>query len=227
MPKDAPQVDPFPLSPYVSAAWRRNRDPILCALKTLLPRSGDVLELASGTGAHIAYFAPHFPEIRFQPSDCDPAMLPYIQANRDAANSANVADPLLIDLTNAGAWPKGGRLYDALFAINVFHVAPVEAMAGFVKLMADFLKPGGVAAIYGPFKVDGSFTSPSNEAFDGTLKAQRAGWGLRDVRDFEKAAQRCGIVLKGRLDMPANNFILVFAKDPGAQQQRDAGKSWT
>jgi cyclopropane fatty-acyl-phospholipid synthase-like methyltransferase len=207
---EPPKVDPFPLSPYVSAAWRRNRDPILDAMKTILPRSGDVLEVASGAGAHVAYFAPHFPEIRFQPSDCDPAMFPYIRANRDAANIANVADPLLIDLTNEATWPKGGVPYDGLIAINVFHVAPLKAMAGFAKLAAEFLKPGGVAAIYGPFKVDGRFTSPSNEAFDGTLKAQRAEWGLRDIRDFEKAAACCGIALKRRLDMPANNFILIF-----------------
>jgi hypothetical protein len=211
--KNAPKVDPYPLSPYVSAAWGRNRDPILGALKTLLPRSGDVLEIASGAGAHVAYFAPHFPEIRFQPSERDPAMFPYIKANRDAAKIGNVADPLLIDLINSSTWPKDGRLYDALIAINVFHVAPMQAVEGFAKLAANLLKAGAVAVIYGPFKVDGRFTSPSNEAFDGTLKGQCAEWGLRDVRDLEKAAKRRGIALKSRLDLPANNFILAFEKE--------------
>jgi hypothetical protein len=37
-------------------------------------------------------------------------------------------------------------------------------------------------------------------------------WGLKDIGDLEKAANAHGILLKRRIDMPANNFILVFGK---------------
>jgi Protein of unknown function (DUF938) len=60
-------IDPYPLGSYVESAAKRNRDPILDLFKQLFPASGDALELASGSGAHINYFAPHFPHIRFQP----------------------------------------------------------------------------------------------------------------------------------------------------------------
>lgn len=81
------------------------------------------------------------------------------------------------------------------------------------------MKPGGTTAIYGPFKVDGSFTTPSNKAFDKSLReAGVAGWGLKDVRDLEKAANNHGIVLKQRLDLPANNFMLVFQKPKAAAE---------
>ncbi len=212
MPEDKPNIDPYALSPYVTWAWQRNRDPILHAFKTFLPTSGDVLEFASGSGAHIAYFAPHFPGIRFQPSDCDTAMFGAIRVNRSGAG--NVADPLEIDLTKPETWPDGkDRLYDAVFAINVLHVAPVAGVDGLAEIAARVLKPQGILAIYGPFKVDGTYTTPSNEAFDEKLLSTgNFEWGLKDVRDLERAANRRGIVLNRQFDMPAANLLLVFGR---------------
>ena len=174
------------------------------------------MELASGSGAHINYFAPHFPGITFQPSDRDATVFETIKSNRSRAGNANVADPLRIDLTEPDTWPlRDGRLYDVIFAINVFHLAPVSATQGFAEIAERVLKPGGFAAIYGPFNVDGRPTSLSNEAFDRTLReAGVAGRGLKDVRDFEKAAGNSQHRTETQLDLPANNFMLVFQK-PG------------
>jgi len=218
-----PIIDPCPLSPYVTWAWERNRGPILQVLKTVFPKAGDVLELASGSGAHINYFAPNFPGITFQPSDCDVNVFETIKSNRSRAGNTNVADPLRIDLTEPDSWPREReRLYDVIFAINVFHLAPVSAAEGFAEIAARVLKPEGVAAIYGPFKVDGSFTSQSNETFDRSLREGGvAGRGLKDVRDLENPARDRGIALKQQMDLPANNFMLVF------QKQEPAGNSAT
>ncbi len=115
-------------------------------------------------------------------------------------------------------WPRReDRLYDVIFAINVFHLAPVSPADGFAQIAAKVLKPGGAAALYGPFKLDGSYSSPSNEAFDRSLRECGVpGWGLKDVRDLETAAGNRGIVLKQRLDLPANNLMLVFEKQKAA-----------
>jgi hypothetical protein len=95
--------------------------------------------------------------------------------------------------------------------VNIFQVAPVSIAEGIALLAASVLKENGFVAVYGPFKVDGSYTTPSNEAFDQEiLAAGVAEWGLKDVRDLEKAAAPFGIKLARRLDLPANNFILVF-----------------
>ncbi len=216
MSESKPRIDPYPLSTYVTWAWERNRGPILQVLKTVFPKTGHVLELASGSGAHINSFAPNFPGITFQPSDCDANVFETIKSNRSRVGNTNVADPLSIDLTEPDSWPREKeRLYDVIFAINVFHLAPVSAAEGFAEIAARVLKPEGFAAIYGPFKVDGSFTSPSNEAFDRSLReAGVPGRGLKDVRDLEKAARNQGIVLRKQLNLPANNFMLVFQK-PG------------
>ncbi len=213
MSESKPKIDPYPLSTYTTLAGERNRDPILQVFKTFFPKEGDALELASGSGAHVNYFAQHLPGIRFQPSDCDVKVFDIIRSNRSHVGNTNVAEPLRIDLTEADTWPGDGKAYDVIFAINVFHLAPVSAASGFAEIAARALKPAGLAAIYGPFKVDGRFTSSSNEAFDKTLRrAGIPGWGLKDVRDLEKAARNHGIILKQQLDLPANNFMLVFQK---------------
>ena len=157
--------------------------------------------LPAEAGAHINYFAPHFPDIRFQPSDYDTKVFETIKANRSEGDNTNVADPLTIDLTNPQTWPNGeDQLYDVIFVINLFQVAPVAIADGIAQIAARALKPTGFIAIYGPFKVDGKYTTSSNEAFDREILAAKVPeWGLKDVRDLEKAANKHGIVLKKRL----------------------------
>ena len=100
-----------------------------------------------------------------------------------------------------------------IFVINLFQVAPVAIADGIAHIASKLLADGGFLAIYGPFKVDGKYTTASNEDFDKEILAAKVPeWGLKDVRDIEKAANKHGIVLKRRIDMPANNFILLFGK---------------
>jgi hypothetical protein len=209
-----PCIDPNPLSPYVAWAGNRNKDPILSVFKNVFPETGNVLELASGAGLHINYFASHFPDIRFQPSDKDLTVFESIKQKRAEAANKNVSDPIAIDLIDEKTWPepKDG-LYDAIFVINIFQVAPVSIADGIAALGAKILSPAGFIAIYGPFKLDNKFTTASNQAFDGELVATGVPeWHLKDIGDLEKAANGHGLVLKHRFDMPVNNFILQFAR---------------
>jgi hypothetical protein len=188
-------IDLYPLSSYVDWAAKRNRDPILDVFKQLFPPSGDALELASGSGAHINYFAPHFPHIRFQPSDYDKDLFEAIRKMQAESANANVWDPVHI------------------FAINLFQVAPLAIAECVAQIAARVLKETGFLAIYGPFKIDGKYAAPSDEAFDQELRAANAPeWGLKDVRDVEKAANTHGIILTQQLALPANNFMLVFGR---------------
>ncbi|WP_348273270.1 DUF938 domain-containing protein [Methylocapsa sp. D3K7] len=171
-------------------------------------------ELASGSGAHINYFAPHFQQHQFQPSDYDTDVFQTIKNFRQEQGNTNVADPIKIDLTAPETWPDpGAKLYDVIFVINLFQVAPVSITDGIAQVAARVLKPSGFLAIYGPFKVDSKYTTLSNETFDKEILAANVPeWGLKDVRDLEKAANKYGITLKQQLDLPANNFILVFGR---------------
>jgi SAM-dependent methyltransferase len=214
VPADRPPINPDPLCPYVAWAGNRNRDPILAVFRERFPKSGRVLELASGAGNHINYFAPHFKDIHFQPSDYAPNVFESIKAKKAEVGNANVADPIRIDLTNPATFPdpKDG-LYDVIFVVNVFQVAPVTIQSGIAELSARLLAPQGFLAIYGPFKVGGSFTTQSNEYFDGELRATGVSeWWLKDIGDLEAAARPHGIVLKEKISMPVNNFTLIFGK---------------
>jgi hypothetical protein len=207
-------IDLYPLSASVDWAVKRNRDPILDLFKQLFPPSGDALELASGSGAHVNYFAPHFPHIRFQPSDYDKGVFEAIRHMQAEYANANVWDPVHIDLAKPETWPDAkAHRYDVIFAINLFQVAPIAIADGVAQIAARVLKDTGFLAIYGPFKLDGKYMAPSNETLDQELLAANAPeWGLKDVRDVEKAANKHGIILTQQLALPANNFMLVFGR---------------
>jgi hypothetical protein len=214
IPADRPAIDPYPLSPYVAWAGNRNRDAILEAFTKLFPQTGDVLELASGSGMHINYFAPRLPQLQFQPSDYDLKVFDTIKAKRDEAKNANVADPVEIDLVRPETWPDpNNKRYDAIFLINIFQVAPLAITSGIAQIAAKSLKDDGLLAVYGPFKIEGKYTTESNESFDKEILAANVPeWGLKDVKDLAGITAQHGVVLKQTLELPANNFVLVFGK---------------
>ena len=63
-----------------SPAAERNREPILTVLQRLLPARGEGLEIASGSGQHVAWFAAALPAWRWQPTDADPTALAALPA---------------------------------------------------------------------------------------------------------------------------------------------------
>ena len=84
-----------------------------------------------------------------------------------------------------------------------------EVEALFIQ-MPRVLLSGGVFLTYGPFNEAGAFTSASNEAFDQSLRARKPSMGIRDIVDLEALAQRTGLALQAKYNLPANNQILVW-----------------
>jgi hypothetical protein len=65
--------------------------------------------------------------------------------------------------------------------------------------------------IYDLFQVEGNFTTDSNKEFHETLNsAGISRWGLKDVADLKKAAEKHGLKLKEQINMPANSFSLIL-----------------
>jgi hypothetical protein len=212
-PSDKPQLDPYPLSPYVAWAGKRNRDPILEVFKERLPKNeGAVLEFASGSGMHINYFAPYFQHLNFQPSDVNEEVFENIQQLTQHTGAKNVQPPIKLDLTQPATWSVlSEKKFDAIFCINLFQVAPIALADGIMSCTESVLNDSGLLFIYGPFKVDGKYTTPSNEEFGETLLSYEVPeWGLKDIADITKAAQKHGLALKDKIDMPSNNFTLIY-----------------
>ncbi|MBC5783806.1 DUF938 domain-containing protein [Ramlibacter sp. USB13] len=197
-----------------SPAADRNKQPILDVLRQVLPASGTALEIASGTGQHVAFFAAAFPGWSWQPTDADASMLPAIAARAAEAGLANVRPPVLLDVT-APSWPVDERL-DAIYCANMLHIAPWAACAGLMEGAARHLALGGLLVTYGPYLEREVPTAPGNVAFDQSLRDRDPAWGLREREAVEAEARRCGLLLRERYAMPANNLLLVFTRSPAA-----------
>lgn len=189
-------------------ATLRNRDPILAVLRPLLPETGLILELASGTGEHAVHFARALPQLEWQPTDLDDASLASIVAWRDEAALPNLRAPLPLDATHT-PWPI--ERADAMFCANMIHISPWPASVALFAGAGRVLPPGSALFTYGPYRFAGEI-APSNLAFDESLRARDPSWGVRDVEDLKALALRHGLALEETLALPANNHVLVFRR---------------
>ena len=194
-----------------SPAAERNQAPILAELQRLLPASGVLLEIASGTGQHAAHFAAALPGWRWQPSDGDARSLASIAAWCDGI--ANVLPPLQLDV-RAAHWAGVPAEVDAIYCANLLHISPWATTPALMQGASRHLSAAGLLLLYGPYLVDGEATAPSNLAFDADLRGRDPAWGLRRLADVEREAQAAGLILRERVAMPANNLLLVFARQP-------------
>jgi SAM-dependent methyltransferase len=199
----------------------RNKQPILEVLARVLPPSGLVLEIGSGTGQHVAHFAEALPGLTFQPSELDVERHASIAAWAAAGKLSNVRPPLAIDLTKH-PWPVSAA--DAVVCINVIHISPWEATLALMAGAGRILPPGGVLVTYGPYLRDGAHTSQSNEAFDASLRARNPLWGVRDMGKVAEVAGPEDLELEEVVPMPANNFTLVWRKSTAATRITGTGR---
>lgn len=197
----------------VAAAAERNQEVILQVMKPLLQPSSRILEVASGTGQHAAAFGRAF-DCTIQPSDMVTDDFDSIRAWSSGLD--NVLDPIQLDCTQEYSWDSSTThtLYDAVICINMTHISPIKATQGLCHKAGQVLKPGGLLCIYGPFLVNGKPTTPSNSAFDASLRSRNPEWGLRDMDDdIDAWCVQHGLERQHVFDMPANNFMLVYTKN--------------
>lgn len=205
------------MSRQFAPATERNRDPILEILKRVLPPTGTVLEVASGTGQHAAYFAPRLPSLQWLPSDANPMLRESIAAWREETAADNLLPPIALD-ASAKSWPVETVAelvqleISAIANINMIHISPWSACLGLLAGANRILPPGGVLYLYGPYKRHDQPTAPSNEAFDASLQAQNPDWGLRHLETVVTAAEAENLQFKEVVEMPANNLSVIFTK---------------
>ncbi len=190
-------------------AAARNRGPILNVLRSVLPAEGQVLEIASGTGEHVIHLAAHLPKLQFQPSDPSAEALRSIAAWIDEAGLDNVRTPVALD-ASASFWPVAEA--DAIVCVNMVHISPWIATQGLFAGARAILPKAAPLCLYGPFKRDGAHTAPSNVAFDASLRAQNAGWGVRDLEAIAACASAAGFGAPEVIEMPANNLSVIFRR---------------
>jgi hypothetical protein len=191
-------------------ATLRNRAPILDVLTPLLPDSGPILEVASGSGEHIVHFARHFPGLIWQPSDPSADARRSIAAWTAAEGLDNIRPPLDLDAAS-DTWPINHA--DALLCINMIHISPWPATVGLMRGAGRILDQGAPLYLYGPFRRTGHSLEPSNEAFDLDLRRRDPSWGLREVDAVTACAADHGLRFETIVEMPANNLSVIFRKE--------------
>jgi hypothetical protein len=196
-----------------AAATSRNRQPILEVLQTLIPQDGNILEIASGTGEHAYFFAPHFPTQQWIPSDRQSECLESIKAWQEDCPSDNLQLPLSIDVMKPNWYqPLLNQEIKTIICINMIHISPWLAYLGLIEGAKEILPHQGIIYLYGAYKINNQHTAPSNEEFDRYLQSQNSSWGVRDLTKVVSVANENGFILEKKVTMPANNFSLIFRK---------------
>ena len=190
-------------------APERNKVPILEVLKRTLPSHGTLLELASGSGQHAAFFAENLPQWTWLPSDVDPRNLASIAAYVEQAGLPNLLPPRRLDVCEDD-WQLGKTL-DAIFNANMIHISPWACCEGLLSGAGKLLRRGGQLILYGPFRIAGQHTALSNAQFDADLRSRDASWSVRDLEVVVELAGSHGLEHRETIAMPANNQVLLFA----------------
>ena len=199
-----------------AAAFHRNHAAIALVLEGfLLERTGDVLEIGSGTGQHGAAFAQRLPSIAWWPTDLNDNHLRSIAAWRTHAQLKNMKPPVRLD-AGAPDWRLSAlglpASFTAMFCANVIHISPWAVAEGLFAGADRHLAAGGRLFLYGPFKRDGVHNSPGNAAFDESLRTRNPEWGVRDTADLRTLAATNGIRFVELVEMPSNNAVLIFER---------------
>jgi hypothetical protein len=196
-------------------ATLRNREAILETLLQILPPTGNILEISSGTGEHAVYFAPHLQPRQWIPTDPNPIAISSINAWQKYHPSPNLLAPLAIDVTEPD-WQRHPQLQNqdiqAIVNINMIHIAPWAACLGLMSGANKILPEGGLLYLYGAYKQNGKHTAPSNADFDANLRNQNPEWGVRDLNEVMAVSSQQNLVLKTVQPMPANNLSVIFQK---------------
>jgi cyclopropane fatty-acyl-phospholipid synthase-like methyltransferase len=202
------KINPVPFS----EACERNQAPILAVLADVFSGARQVLEIGSGTGQHAVFLATHLPHVVWQPTDLAEC-LPGLQARLVLEAPGNVRDALPLDVTDH-PWPDaltGGEI-DAVFSANTLHIMSWNAVMSFFERLGEVAAGACRLCIYGPFRYDDTFTTPSNARFDQWLKARDSRSGVRDFEAVDALARTQGFRLVADHAMPANNQMLVWGK---------------
>jgi len=194
-------------------ACERNSSVLLDVFSAHMPKSGTLVEVASGTGQHAAHIGPHLAPLFWQPSDIDPEKINSIDAWIAETNTENILPATRLNMLEHSfrdlILPAP---LAAIAAINLIHIAPWQVAEALVQGAATALPADGVLFLYGPYRRGGQHTSPSNESFDLSLKSRDGEWGVRDLETVTQMAVEAGFCTPTVIEMPANNLSVVFKR---------------
>ena len=197
-------------------ATQRNRKSIGDVLSRVINETGSILEIGSGSGEHGVVFQKRFPEIIWQTSDPEILHRESISSWIDYEDlKRKMPQPLAIDV-EITPWEIPldlGLSLQGIISINMIHIASWDCTRSLMRESGKLLhRNKQFLMLYGPFKIGNKHTSQSNYLFDESLKMQNKFWGVRNLEDVSHEASKNGLCQHEVINMPANNFSLIYRK---------------
>ena len=124
----------------------RNAEPIVELVREIAIKSGNALEIASGTGQHVVKLAAALPHLDWQPSDVDETRIKSIRCWSDDHHLTNLKPPCLLDATKEG-WAAEHHGQDLILLVNLLHLISIEETKILVKEVSKALAPKGVLSL--------------------------------------------------------------------------------
>ena len=211
LPPTASQAENIGKKKLYTASAARNAPFILEVLSQYLPDKGKVLEIASGTGQHCAYFAEAFCNLEWQPSEINPKRLDSIQAYIKETNQVNINMPLSLDAT-AENWAKEIDAYNVIIVINFFHLISNKEMKILIRESSLALQTNSYFVIYGPFMRGGELTSDQDIKFHTSLIECDPDIGYKDDFDILDEIEANNLSPEAIIEMPSNNLMFIAKK---------------
>ena len=199
----APVEKPF------SPSCARNQDPILDVLRDVFAERKRVLEIGSGTGRIGAPSPGALPPLSGQLSE-RAGLRPGTRLWLEETALANTPPPIVLDVNQAD-WPASR--YDAVFSANTLHIMAWSEVEKLFVRLPQIMTDDARLVVYGPFNIDGLYTSESNAEFDAWLHERGAHMGIRDLAAVDVLAAAAGLRRIANHAMPANNRCVVWQRD--------------
>lgn len=201
--------------PY-SQACENNKKPILEVLKRVFADKQRVLEIGSGTGQHAVFFAAMLPHLEWHTADQSEYhdgihawMKAYPTDNLHAPVNLRLPDDQWPQASSSNASSAEPAQFDGYFTANTAHIMLKDQVAYMMNQVSERLPNAGSFCQYGPFLIDGKFSSQSNADFHEKLIASGRG-GYRDIDELKAWAP--ALHLAEVINMPANNLVLIWQK---------------
>ena len=187
----------------------RNSVPIVKTIQRIAPKSGQALEIASGTGQHIVKLALSLPSLSWLPSEVDEVRLKSISAWITAESLPNIKPPLYLDATETG-WAQNLPQFDFILLVNLLHLISWNETETLFNELPKILKKNGSAFVYGPFMRSGKLTSAGDQNFHSSLIQTDPDIGYKNDLDILELFANSGLLHLQTVEMPANNLGFVL-----------------
>ena len=195
-----------------SPAAERNSTHIIELVCSYAPKSGNALEIASGTGQHIVDLAAAVPDLIWQPSDIDETRLNSIASRSLTKQLPNLLPPIRLDVTDKG-WPVSCLNQDFILLVNLLHLVSEVEVKAIISGISQSLAEGGRCVIYGPFMRNGVLSSTGDRTFHQSLIEADSDIGYKDDAWVLNLFRQHKLEVIKTLDMPANNLAFVAEKN--------------